>query len=178
MRGGTEPQEARLRLWESGVVRPTAVSSIGYLSKINRGLVLLDVGDQRDWQATVIGLSSSWRSHTPFVPPRHEKTRGRNRETPLEQLRSELQRQGFPEPVDVQPIPRCELQGRSIRWIEFRRERLFGGGSRGQGLGYGFVVEFPKPVYGPICLGYACHFGLGLFVPAAGLIGSSGRHAS
>ena len=59
----------------------------------------------------------------------------------------------------------CELQGRSVRWIEFRRERLFGGGSRGQGLGYGFAIEFPEPVSGPICLGYACHFGLGLFLP-------------
>jgi CRISPR-associated protein Csb2 len=130
-------------------------------------LVLLGVGDRHDWKdPSIFSRWQRWRSHTPFVPPRHEKTRGRNRETPLEQLRSELQRQGFPEPVDVQPIPRCELQGRSIRWIEFRRERMFGRGSRGQGLGYGFTIEFAEPVSGPICLGYACHFSMGLFLPA------------
>jgi CRISPR-associated protein Csb2 len=130
-------------------------------------LVLLGVGNRDDWKDTSIySRSRYWRSHTPFVPPRHEKTRSRNRETPLEQLHGELQRRGFPEPVNVQPIPRCELQGQSIRWIEFRRERLFGGGSRGQGLGYGFTIEFAEPVGGPLCLGYACHFGLGLFLPA------------
>jgi CRISPR-associated protein Csb2 len=129
-------------------------------------LVLLDVGNRHDWKdPSILSQWQYWRSHTPYVPPRHEKTRGRNRETPLEQLHGELQQRGFPAPVVVKPIPRCELDGRSIRWIEFRRERLFGGGSRGQGLGYGFAIEFPKPVCGPICLGYACHFGMGLFLP-------------
>ena len=129
-------------------------------------LVLLGVGDQYDWKdASIFCRSRHWRSHTPFVPPRHEKTRGQKRDTPVEQLRGEMQRRGFPEPVVVRPIPRCELQARSIRWIEFRRERLFGEGSRGQGLGYGFAIEFAEPVVGPLCLGYACHFGLGLFLP-------------
>jgi len=59
------------------------------------------------------------------------------------------------------------VNGRSLRWIEFRRERLLGGGSRGQGLGYGFEVEFAEPVLGPLCLGYGCHFGLGAFMVAA-----------
>jgi CRISPR-associated protein Csb2 len=129
-------------------------------------LVLLGVGDRHNWQGSVLDPSRIWRSHTPFVPPRHEKTRGRRRETPLDQLLGELQRRGFPEPVTVTAVPRCELQGRSIRWIEFRRERLFGGGRRGQGLGYGFAIEFSEPVDGPLCLGYGCHFGLGLFLQA------------
>ena len=64
-------------------------------------------------------------------------------------------------------LPQRELNGRSLRWIEFRRERLFGGGSRGQGMGYGFVIEFAEPVPGPLCLGYGCHFGLGLFMATA-----------
>jgi len=129
-------------------------------------LVLLGIGDQYDWKdASIFGRSRNWRSHPPFVPPRHEKTRGQKRETPVEQLRGELHRRGFPEPVVVRPILRCELQGRSIRWIEFRRERRFGTGRGGQGLGYGFAIEFAEPVVGPLCLGYACHFGLGLFLP-------------
>jgi CRISPR-associated protein Csb2 len=130
-------------------------------------LVLLGVGRRDDWMDTpLFNRSRRWRSVTPFVPPRHQKTRGRKRETPVEQLRDELRQRGFPTPIAIHELPRCELDGRSIRWIEFRRERILGGGSRGQGLGYGFVLEFAEPVTGPLCFGYGCHFGLGLFVPA------------
>lgn len=129
-------------------------------------LVLLRAGKCVDWSdVPLFGRSRRWRSVSPFVPPRHYKSRGRKRETPTEQLQEELQRRGFPNPIDVQELPRCQVDGRSIRWIEFRRERLFGGGSRGQGFGYGFVIEFAEPVAGPLCFGYGCHFGLGMFFP-------------
>jgi CRISPR-associated protein Csb2 len=131
-------------------------------------LVLLGVGTRAHWKDTsLFGRSRRWRSVTPFVPPRHHKVRGRKRETPIEQLQDELQKRGFPRPIDIQELRRCEVEGHSIRWIEFRRERLFGGGSRGQGFGHGFVIDFAEPVAGPLCFGYGCHFGLGLFVPAA-----------
>jgi len=29
--------------------------------------------------------------------------------------------------------------------------------------GYGLVLRFEEPVAGPLCLGYASHFGLGMF---------------
>nr|MDQ3829096.1 type I-U CRISPR-associated protein Csb2 [Candidatus Tectomicrobia bacterium] len=129
-------------------------------------LVLLGIGGCEDWTNTpLFGPARRWRSCTPFVPPRHQKTRGRKRETPAEQLCDELRRRGFPEPIAVREIPRCELDGRTIRWVEFRRERLFGAGNRGQSLGYGFEIELRAPASGPICLGYGCHFGLGLFIP-------------
>jgi CRISPR-associated protein Csb2 len=129
-------------------------------------LVLLGTGTRTDWTKTpLFGKSRQWKSISPFVSPRHQKTRGRKRETPIEQLQNELQRHGFPSPINVHELPRYEVDGSSIRWIEFRRERLLGGGSRGQSLGYGFTIEFAEPVAGPICLGYGCHFGLGLFVP-------------
>ncbi|MBI3796508.1 MAG: type I-U CRISPR-associated protein Cas5/Cas6 [Deltaproteobacteria bacterium] len=129
-------------------------------------LVLLGVGTSQDWTDTpLFGRSRRWRSITPFVLPRHQKTRGRKRETPVEQLQNELQRRGFPDPITGHDLSRYELDGHSIRWIEFRRERLLGRGSHGQSLGYGFVIEFAEPVVGPLCLGYGCHFGLGMFVP-------------
>jgi CRISPR-associated protein Csb2 len=130
--------------------------------------VFLGVGNRDDWANTpLFCCSRQWQSVTPFVPPRHQRTRGRKRETPVQQLQAELQRRGFPHPVAVYDLPQRELNGRSLRWIEFRRERLFGGGSRGQGVGYGFVIEFAEPVAGPLCLGYGCHFGLGQFVATA-----------
>jgi hypothetical protein len=32
------------------------------------------------------------------------------------------------------------------------------------GIGYKFRIEFAEAVQGPVALGYAAHFGLGLFV--------------
>jgi CRISPR-associated protein Csb2 len=129
-------------------------------------LVLLGIGERHAWTHTpLFGPARRWRSSTPFVPPHHQKTRGRKRETPAEQLYDELQRRGFPSPTAVRELPRYALNGRSLHWIKFRRQRLLGGGSRGQGLGYGFEVEFAEVVAGPLCLGYGCHFGLGLFAP-------------
>lgn len=131
-------------------------------------LVFLGVGNRDDWaNSPLFHRSRRWHSVTPFVPPRHQKTRGRQRETPVEQLQAELQRRGLPSPVAVYDLPQCALHGRALRWLAFRRERLFGGGSRGQGVGYGFVLEFAEPVAGPLCLGYGCHFGLGLFMAIA-----------
>jgi CRISPR-associated protein Csb2 len=44
------------------------------------------------------------------------------------------------------------------------RERDNGEGFR---RAFGWLkLSFTKPVQGPLCLGYACHFGLGQFIPA------------
>ena len=39
-----------------------------------------------------------------------------------------------------------------------------GGGSNGGGM-FNFKIEFDNPVYGPLALGFACHQGLGIFIP-------------
>ena len=82
----------------------------------------------------------------------------------MDQVLEELARRGLPAPEWIEPLESCPLQGRTLRWIEFRRERMTGGGSRGTSMGYGFRLRFAEPVPGPIALGYGCHFGLGLFV--------------
>jgi len=103
-----------------------------------------------------------WESVTPYVPPRHYLRRGkeRERESLAEQLRRELQRRGFAEPVEV------DLIERPI-WVLVhvpRREankRAFIGHRRGQEIRLRFAV----PVTGPIRLGHSSSFGLGLFRP-------------
>lgn len=114
-----------------------------------------------------------WRSATPFIPTRHYKERGTKRDNfPREQLaemnlREELARRGLPELVgEPRPMIRLPLDGRSLAWREFRQQRVFGDGRRGSDFGKGFEIEFAEEVSGPIAVGYACHFGLGLFVPA------------
>ena len=46
-----------------------------------------------------------------------------------------------------------------------RTLRKSGDGRRSTATGYGFRVEFPEPVRGPIAVGYGAHFGLGVFAP-------------
>jgi len=119
------------------------------------------------------GPARLWRSVTPFIGTRHYKERGAKRDTfPREQLaemnlREELARRGLPAPVRVTPLKELVLPGgRPLNWRDFRQQRVFGDGRRGADFGKGFEIEFAEPVSGPLALGYACHFGLGLFVTA------------
>ena len=60
------------------------------------------------------------------------------------------------------PVKRGESSG--LRPFDFFRHKRRGGGSNGGGA-YNFTIKFDQPVRGPIALGFACHYGLGLFVP-------------
>jgi len=122
----------------------------------------------------LLARATHWRSITPFVPTRHYKRRGRKRDTGTiheflaRVLREELDRRGLPQPTAVRVIRHRQLSASDttppfLPWSAFRQERLTGGGRRGRHPGVGFRIEFPEPVRGPLALGYACHFGLGLF---------------
>ena len=124
--------------------------------------------------------STRWRSVTPYVLTRHVKYRGprdengyrRQVDGPEDQVRREVALRwpgnGSVERVRIQdpgtPIEPIR-QGRSggVRPIDFFRHRQ--AGSNGGGS-YNFTVELSQPVRGPIALGFACHYGLGLFVPS------------
>ncbi|MCC7051612.1 MAG: type I-U CRISPR-associated protein Cas5/Cas6 [Gemmatimonadaceae bacterium] len=106
-----------------------------------------------------------WKSRTPFVLTRHAKVRGgRLVDGPIDQLKRELARLGLPEPL-ISPLGHT-MADKEIPWRHFSMNRLSGGGSRGGGAGYGFVLEFPEPVRGPIAVGYGARQGLGQFEPA------------
>ncbi|MFB2839592.1 type I-U CRISPR-associated protein Csb2 [Floridanema evergladense] len=51
-------------------------------------------------------------------------------------------------------------------WQAFQRRRYQGNGKKESDRGYWLEIEFAELQAGPIALGYAAHFGLGLFVPA------------
>ena len=150
----------------------------------NLQLILLGTGAPEDFveskteQSRSLPLSSAtiWKSHTPFVPTRHLKTR-KNGEpkldefglaigSPEHELRRLLQEGGFPAPLKIEPITALSIGERRIRWLEFQRTRKHGDGRHAAGnSGYGFRITFSSEVTGPIALGYGAHFGLGLFVP-------------
>lgn len=104
------------------------------------------------------GPARRFRSHTPFLPVRHPKSRhGTLRGTPTEQVVYELERRGFPTPLRVVPI-----QG---PWASFRIIRQAKSGCFPYLGAYGFELEFEEAVRGPIAVGRNSHFGMGLFLP-------------
>lgn len=154
-------------------------------------LVLLGIGQPEDFgglrsddgQSDILATSSIWQSRTPFVPTRHMKFRASDggdfvarQQAVIRELqgviRTELRQrpqwQSHADSVEIEPIlnPKeagVTLGGHRIHWLEFRRSRHHGGGSKASSLGYGFRLRFAEAVTGPISLGYACHYGLGLF---------------
>jgi CRISPR-associated protein Csb2 len=106
-----------------------------------------------------IGTSSTWMSVTPFVAPRHLKSRGRN--TLEGQVRAELCSRGFVEPAEIRVIdPRTDDRARRQR--HHIRIRRFGA-PPAVDAAFSLELVFAEPVAGPLSLGYGSHFGLGRF---------------
>jgi CRISPR-associated protein Csb2 len=53
----------------------------------------------------------------------------------------------------------------SFRPLQFRRARRKPGDDGARRATAAFRLEFDREVAGPLCLGHAAHFGLGLFLP-------------
>ncbi|MBL8716428.1 MAG: type I-U CRISPR-associated protein Cas5/Cas6 [Myxococcales bacterium] len=110
-----------------------------------------------------LGESCVWESRTPFVPPRHLKA---TRHTLGDQVQAELVSRGLPPALRVESLDRDELVLRGFH--RFVRERRHPARPSPTPRFFGLRIEFERPVRGPLALGYASHFGLGLFVPVRG----------
>lgn len=153
-----------------------AQQAIGMLKKLwgsgghDIHTVLIGLGQPQDYggfamndgQASTLTQSRFWRSVTPYVLTRHPKKNGKD--SPASQVARELVSRGFPPPERIELLDHTTINGKKVRWLEFRRSRNGGGGQLADTRGFGFEMAFGEPVQGPITLGYACHFGLGQFV--------------
>ena len=102
---------------------------------------------------------TTWRSVTPLVLPRHAKRRGAN--TLEGQVNAELTSRGY-------PSARVELLPWNDQTLKLRhaiRVRKRPAKAPPADAGHAVRLTFDQPVCGPISLGYASHFGLGLFTP-------------
>jgi CRISPR-associated protein Csb2 len=122
------------------------------------------MGDIENFSALLgkktLGPSRVWTSLTPFVPPRFAKMRGAN--TVEGQVLSELASRGLNAKVEL--LTRDEISERNLhRFVRLRRAV---GKPPPQDCFYGLKLTFEEPLRGPLALGYASHFGLGLFGPA------------
>jgi CRISPR-associated protein Csb2 len=111
-------------------------------------------------------VGTVWRSVTPYVCPRYLKARGKNG---LEgQVRTELAQRGFDVPeevlVETKHAQNWQSPGAGAPAVFWRKFRLDRGKHRPKtAIRFGIQLRFAKPQAGPITLGYASHFGLGLF---------------
>lgn len=113
-----------------------------------------------------------YRSATPFIPARHwRKGRGNLFDWLRDEIRKEAQNHGLPSPVKVEWVGvdlsepgkfKCEKSSLEFDWHQFRRNRK---GDRPR-WGYNLSLTFTEPPPFPVfSLGYASHFGMGLFMP-------------
>ena len=106
--------------------------------------------------------SRVFTSITPYLHPWHWK-RGGAKFGPADQIREELRRRGFPEPVSVEARSQIRLGGLPYDARKFRTLRYGVRQDIPARAGGLWRIEFAEPVYGPIALGTNCHFGMGLF---------------
>jgi CRISPR-associated protein Csb2 len=99
-----------------------------------------------------------WVSVTPFVPPRFLKRAGPH--TLLGQVNAELASRGLPPVEQLDELPRS---AKTLALRHYVRCRQHGGTPPPINVGYTLRLRFATPVLGPLTLGYASHFGLGMF---------------
>lgn len=141
-------------------------------------LALEGFGSPEDFRdaSGLLGKSRIWESVTPFLAAGHLKSGG----YPAE-VRRLLKFRGLDEPTELAFLrPRSArvantegdpydkdiglfVRGRLRRAIHFHRFRSRGAERQPDSIGTFLRLQFAKPVEGPLALGYACHFGLGLF---------------
>ncbi len=118
------------------------------------------------------GESAIWRSVTPYLHPWHlKKPEMRTPEAIAASILGQLRREwhgrgtGLPEIMDIRELPSVKHGGRALRPLHFHRFRRKRGLTQPDTLGRFLEMRFAQPIRGPLALGFACHFGLGLFVP-------------
>lgn len=117
------------------------------------------VDDLKNVQALRPVLESAriWQSLTPLVLPRHRKKNGKN--TPDGQIIAELASRDVPAPEKIE-----WLRDESIAMRYYVRSRR--NSAPAENYSYAVRLTFSELIQGPLCLGYASHFGLGVFTPA------------
>ncbi|MCL6633684.1 MAG: type I-U CRISPR-associated protein Cas5/Cas6 [Alicyclobacillus herbarius] len=122
----------------------------------------------------LLGRATAWRSCTPYLFPWHTRKGGRF--GPTDQIRKEIRQRGLPDPYVVEVLPQVppgtgvshavqEIHG--LHAGRFRRRRVSRPDQQAPDrYGQFLLLCFPEPVSGPLAFGFACHYGLGMFVPA------------
>jgi CRISPR-associated protein Csb2 len=159
---------------------PGEVAALAAMRKVNVGelddlrIQLIGLGQTHDLGQALVGPSAVWQSLTPFLGHEEIGIRGRSRYL-RKGLRREWRRlaEQVPELRGVELRDIEELSGEDVSRAglpqprEFRRSRSKDGGLEANRAAAMFRLTFSDSISGPLSLGYANHFGMGRFVPAA-----------
>ncbi|WP_423930508.1 type I-G CRISPR-associated protein Csb2 [Candidatus Palauibacter sp.] len=124
-------------------------------------LALAGFGRPEDFTGSsrVLAASRRWRSVTPFLASGHLKKAGYRGE-----LIRLLKRRGiWAEGTTVRELEEITVGDAPRRALNFHRFRSRGREPRPDSSGALLEIEFPQEFQGPLALGYASHFGLGMF---------------
>jgi CRISPR-associated protein Csb2 len=125
-------------------------------------------GDPADFpDCSLLRACDRWESVTPYLRSWHLKTRDLEVET-LEMVREECRRREIPLRL-AEPLKHgrsIAVHGNQINVLRFYRFRSRRGLIQPDRSGAALLLTFEQPVFGPIALGFGCHFGLGLFANA------------
>ena len=156
------------RLWLPPKQRAEDVESED-ASAMEWRLAMEGFGMPRDFAESggIFGASTRWRSATPLLAAGHLKSKGYIGEVHRLLARRGLDaRFGFlAGDVAVTLLGEVSCGGRRRRTIHFHRFRSRGREEQVDASGTFLDIAFPVTVEGPLALGYASHFGLGLLVP-------------
>ena len=178
-----------LTVWTPGGLTSKEFQAIVSVSTLNPGrhrdplqLAYQSHGSASDFVGVSPLFDSSrlWRSLTPYVLTRHVKFRGprdaNGRRETVDSPQGQIVREVSLRWPD-EPIVRVDVYGPRKRIAPMRKGKSTGfrpfdyfvhkqgGGSNGGGI-FNFEIEFDHLVPGPLALGFACHQGLGVFIPS------------
>ncbi len=128
-------------------------------------LALEGFGRPEDFADTsrLFGCSDEWVSITPFLAAGHLKKAGYEGEVNRLWKRREIASSSRTGPVQVEILSNIKVHGVSRRPVHFHRFRSRGREKQPDAQGALLRLSFNEPIKGPLALGYACHFGLGMF---------------
>ena len=147
----------------------------GHAAAIVEGLWLLRTPGGGEWRLVLEAVgghtvapeltdaATVWESRTPYLHPWHLKKNFRVED----QVRRECRLRGLPEPTVIERLPSLRVGPRSRRCIDFVRHRRRKGIAQPDRRGSFVRLAFRTPLRGPLALGFACHYGLGLFRPVS-----------
>jgi CRISPR-associated protein Csb2 len=153
------------RTWTKGDDTEIFVTCAGFG---DLDLFRTQLSDARGRPLSIIPPRSArhWISYTPYVPARHLKPKN-HRYTLADDVHREILLRSLPAPLQVELFHEQGPNGRRIpvnrQFFKFVRTRMDGKPQPPRPNTYGMRLIFDRPQSGPISLGYASHFGLGIF---------------
>ncbi|MBA3707738.1 MAG: type I-U CRISPR-associated protein Cas5/Cas6 [Planctomycetes bacterium] len=142
------------RTWAKGL--PDVMVNV--VGNGDRSLLARQVRSRRDRPLAELAHANVWTSRTPFIAPRFLKRKGGN--TLEGQVLAECAARKLPRPT-VEVLARDVMM--NFGFLRFVRHRRSGHPQPPNTTPWALRLTFAEPVTGPISLGYASHFGLGLF---------------